>query len=276
MTDQEHVCARCARPMRHDTALIDTSCANLLRRHLEDVAKIAGDINLTVARLDRIARGAGPVDDLGWWKEPNALEAMPLLPDLDRAARHDRAVNEISTWARIVIEERGRPMPRIWIGYIARPPKPQHPLVELTAWLGANLDWLRHHPEAAQAWTDLLAACAELVRIVDTREPGELIGLCSCGTARYSTETVCPRCRSEDLEHDRGALEAKTAQAIVTASEAARWVVDMGLVLDSGKLRKLIWAWADRGHLTAVDDVPRYRFGDVLQRVMQSPALRAA
>lgn len=273
MSDQEHVCARCSRPMRHDTALIDTPCANLLRRHLEDVAKIAGDINLTVARLDRVARGGGPTEDLGWWKAPNALEAIPLPVDLDKACRHDAAALELSTWARLIWDQRGSSSYTIYADHHL------HPLAVLARFLMSQVEWLRHQPFADEAWPALLAACAELVRVVDTRPPGDMVGLCQCGTALYAEgpELRCPRCHTiSDLATTRAQLDAAMHEALVSASEAATWVAHMGLVTDTGKLRKLIWAWADRGHLTAVDDVPRYRFGDVLQRVMQSPALRAA
>ena len=80
---QAPTCRRCARPMRHDTALICSQCASMLRRHLEDVAKIAGDITITVARLDRVTRSGGGSDDLGWWKgddgfDPNRRPATNL------------------------------------------------------------------------------------------------------------------------------------------------------------------------------------------------------
>lgn len=258
--------------MRHDTALIDAPCANLLRRHLEDVAKIAGDITLTVARLDRVNRGHGPQEDLGWWKADNALEAIPMPVDFDKARRHDAAVGELGTWARHIASERGLPV----YGSSHR----DHPLKVLAEWIAGQLEWLRHRPEADEAWPALLSACVELVRVVDTRLPGELVGMCACGTARYSTEGTCPRCRAEDLAYNRADLDAGRDDLLVTATEAARYVADSGLILgtkgSTDRLRKLIWAWADRGHLTPVDEVPRYRLGDVLKRVLDSPALLRA
>lgn len=272
----EHNCRRCEKPMRHDTALVCSSCSNMLRRYLQDVAKVAGDITLTVARLDNVARGAGSAEDLGWWKTGDALEAISMPVDLERAARHDAAVGELTTWVRLIAEHRGE-LRRVWEGRTDRGPALMHPLRQATVWLVDNLEWLRHQPFADEAWPSLLAASGELLRVVDTaRDVGDIVGLCSCGTARHATDTKCKRCGALELEHDRGALDAATGAAVVTASEAARWVADMGLVTDTGKLRKLIWAWADRGHIAAVDDVPRYRFGDVLSRVMDSPALLRA
>lgn len=273
MTD--HTCARCDRPMHHDMALIDAPCANLLRRHLQDVAKIAGDITLTVARLDRVPR-TGSVDDLGWWKHDNALEAIPLPYRPEAAERHDAAVNELATWARLISEERNMTIPSYWrvtaLGTITR----SHPLYRAATFVAANLEWLRHHRDAETAVLSLLVSCADLANVVDTRSPGELVGMCSCGTARYSTDAACTRCHTVELAHDRNDLDKGRDEFVVTASEAARYVADSGLVSDTTKLRKLIWAWADRGHLTAVDDVPRYRLGDVLDRVMASPALLRA
>lgn len=262
----EHTCARCDRPMRHDTALVCSPCGRLLRRHLEDVARVAGEITITVARLDRVLRIGGRPDDLGWWRSPDALEPMPLPVNLDAAERHDAAVAELLTWARAIGEE------RLWPDWSAYP----HKLEALARFLAEQVDWLRHQPYADEAWPALLAACAELRRVVDTHVPADLAGLCACGTARYADERACRRCGTEGLAYTRADMEAQMQDAAVTASEAAQWIAHMGLIADTGRLRKLIWAWADRGHLAPVDDVPRYRFGDVLGRVLASPALRVA
>lgn len=275
-------CARCARPMRHDTALIDAPCANLLRKHLEGVAKIAGDITITVAKLARVAKGGGQTEDLGWWKNPNALEAIPLPVDLDAAQRHDAAVLELNTWALLIIQDRGT-FPQVYVldGAKPGPMEPErHPLRRTALLLAANVEWLRHQPFADEAWPALLAACSELERIIDAKPAGELVGLCSCGTALYAHGPGvlhCPRCREErDPATSRADMEAALHGAHVTASEAAQWVAKMGLITDTAKLRKLIWAWADRGHIAPVEDGPRYVFGEVLRRVLDSPALLRA
>ena len=302
MTD-DPTCARCARPMQHDTALICSACAAHLRRQLELVAKIAGDVTLTVARLDWVSQGgSGSPDTLGWWKNAEALEPMRLPYRPEAAERHDAAVNELSGWARIIAEERG-------LTALAAPQGDErpgngsastsHPLAVLAGFLAGNLEWLRHKPYADEAWLDLLAASGQLIRVVDTYVHDKpIIGLCACGTARHDGQQACERCDQTKLAYNRRQLDAATDDHAVTASEAAGWVANMGLVSDTGKLRRLIWAWADRGHIRplcehetcgqafrhelqgpvcdSVLDPTVYRFGDVLARVMASPALRVA
>ena len=183
----------------------------MLRRHLEDVAKIAGDITITVARLDQIARtGAGQPDDLGWWKgddgfdptrrpatnlairgttDRSALAPYKTPPRLDAAERHDAAVGEIYGWVRVITGDRGvGPSTATTAGRT-------HPLAVACDWLADQLEYARHQPWADEAWPALLAACGELVRIVDQRAHGELVGMCHCGLAVYSDQTgPCRRC----------------------------------------------------------------------------------
>jgi hypothetical protein len=271
--------------MRHDVALICSLCAGLLARALELVAKIAGDITLTVAKQDRVDRLGGEDEDLGWWKddtadprrpatnlavrvmaERSALEAVTTPARLELAQRHDAAAGELVTWARHILEERGLPAP------VRR----SHPLAHTVAVIRESLEWLRHRPEADEAFPALLAACGELERIVDTVVIGQPIGLCACGVARYDGERRCSRCRSDEPPaYDKAAIDQAAESAMVTASEAARLIAWSGLATDTPRLRKLIWAWRDRGHLVS-DDAGRYRFGDVLRRVLDSPALLRA
>lgn len=308
----EQTCG-CGRPIP-DTAYRCTACANHLKRKLDDVAKIAGDITLTVARLDRVSRTGGRGDDLGWWRRSDyidprrpatnlavrgatsrsAMAPVPTPPRLGAAERHDAAVNEIGTWARLVAEERGLQIEpvrfwrlgclhgrcaRVHAGHEAGVTCPlvlaDHPLRTALAFLAGSVEWLRHQRFAEEAWPKLEAACADLERVLDTWTATELVGLCACGTGRYSTDQACTRCGETDLQYDREALEAAKEDYRVTASEAARWIASMGLVRDPGKLRHLIIVWAERGHLTR-DGGGCYRYGDVLNRVLASPALLRA
>jgi hypothetical protein len=261
--------------MRHDTALVCAPCGAMLRRHLEAVALIAGDITVTVAKLARVTSGGGGADNLGWWKNPEALEPVALIVDLDAAARHDAAVGELSTWARLIAEQRGEHMPRHFAVSTVGVSAPRHPLIVLTWYLGERIEWLRHAPFADEAWYALDTACLQLQRVVDTHVRGEIQGLCKCGSALYGPQ--CDRCGPETVvAYSRNEIDAAKENYAVTASEAAAWIARSGIVADSGKLRDMIYKWRDRGFLVPVDETPRYRFGDVLDRVMASPALRVA
>lgn len=285
MTDAP-TCARCGREMRHDVAVVCGRCGSYLRADLSRAGGLEGDVQVTIARQDRVARGPSKPDTDPWESHGMALEAVPLPVNLDAAEAYEAARGELTTWARHCCEERG-------IDYA------DGGLQALCSFLAGQVDWLRYRQEADEAFGAVEDACKAIRRLVDTRLPGEIVGLCSCGTARYSTHPEkCQRCGNEELEFNRADLDASVGAYEIPASLAARWVADMGLVTDSGKLRKLIWAWANRGHLRAVcghetcmtawrgemqgpacepvAEPPAYRFGDILERVMLSPALRAA
>lgn len=283
-------CARtgCDRPLRHDQAVMCSPCASRLRAILRDTASLAGQVARTIAKLDVMpAGGPGAPDDLGWWKTGNALEAIEL-PYRPRAKeRYEHAWGELATWARHCCEERG-------IDYA------ETGLDGLCGFLSGQLEWLRHREEVTEAYPVIEDACRQIEHIVDRRAEGEFIGMCPCGTALYhhgGTTTKCSRCGTAyDPASSRADYNAAMEAARVLPSEAADRVAIMGLVTDTAKLRKLIWAWGDRGHLVQACehdscmavrrrevDGPacqpaevRYRFGDVLARVMASPALRVA
>lgn len=286
MTDP--TCARCEKPMRHEQAVICGPCASHHRALLGRTSGLAGQVVITIARLDNMpATGSGAPDELGWWKGDNALEAIEMPYRPDAADRYATAWAELATWARHCFEERG-------IDYAATG------LDGLCGFLASQLEWLRHRDEAAEAWPALDAACRQIERIVDRRPDGEFIGMCDCGTALYhrgGDSTKCSRCNtSYDPVSSRARYLAALEADHVSPSEAADRVAVMGLIVDTGKLRKLIWAWGDRGHLIVACDhetcrtvrqgeaagpacqpeETRYRFGDVLARVMASPALRVA
>lgn len=305
------ICARCERPMRHDQAVVCSQCGHLLRRDLDEARRIAGDINLTVARLAHVVRFGQSIQDEGddgWYAGDNALEPTPLPVHLYAAERHDAAVGELSTWARHIAEERGEQIP-VWrpcehevcISRLTRAhirlPGPlceaavtrtrPHPLDRLCTYLGERVEWLRHRPEADEAWTAIAAACHAVVSVIDRHDIGELVGLCPCGTWLYGVtgaDTVtCRRCGTGYLvAASRAQMAEDLRDRAVTASEAARAAVYLGVIPDAGRLRKLVWDWCDRGHLVPVDEDPRYKgpprylLGHVLDRLMRTVAAKAA
>lgn len=276
----EALCVRCERPMRHDQALICTHCGNVLRGSLEAVALVAGDITITVARLAVVTHGLGVPEDLGWWKNADALEAVPLIVDLDRADRHDKAVTELSGWARVIAEERGTPSRR-WIGHPDRAPKRMHPLAELVVVLTANIEWLRHQPFADEAWPAMLDACAELVRVVDTRPAGRLVCLCVCGTRLYAqdheTVVACPDCGTGySVAAERADLLNKGRELSVSPAEAADLIASwVDPTANREKVRNLVRQWAHRGLIEPEGD-GLYRLGPILDRWTRALAAHVA
>ena len=267
----EHTCTRCARPMRHDTALVCASCGRHLRHRLEDVARVAGEITITVARLDRVLRIGRP-DNLGWWKAGDALEPMPMPANLEAAERHDRAVMELLSWMRTIGEERGQ-----WPDWDAH----SHKLEALARFLAEQVEWLRHQPYADEAWPAMLSACVELVRVIDTRPMGQLVCLCECETRLYAEPgdavVVCQNCgQAYDVDRARQALLDQGRDLAVTPAEAADLIaswVDPGA--DRERVRTLVRQWAHRGLIEADGD-GLYRLGPILDRWTRALAARVA
>lgn len=264
----EHCCLRCDRPMRHDTALVCTPCGSVLAALLQRTAKLAGEAEVTIARLDKVSRGPAQPDegDDGWWKGEDALEPMALPVNLHAADSYAAAMNTLTTWVRHVLDERG-----------AVTVDTGHPLELATATLAHNVEWLRHRPEADEAFTDITDACRCIERLVDNRASQVLVGRCGCHTWLYAPEhagdVTCSGCGTVySVTAAREDLHEQLREHHVTAARAVRLMGYLGHHLGE-RGRKLIWDWADRGHITRQDhddqpcsDASCYRFGDVLDR----------
>jgi hypothetical protein len=104
----------CEHPDRpiHDGAYACTHCGDRLAKALRLVAALAGEAEITVAKLDRVPRHGRARVEAGWHKGESALRPTPMAYSPDAAKTHDAAVNELVTWARHIHEETGRALPR--------------------------------------------------------------------------------------------------------------------------------------------------------------------
>lgn len=303
----EALCA-CSRPI-HDTAYRCVACALQLRRSLADVARIAGDITITVAKMAKVRR-RGAVDiEREWYRGDGALYPMPMLADLDAAARHDEAANDLTTWARHISETRGVPLPSVrrrlacthrscaaarkhrQQGPVCAPaPEPIHDLAVAASFVSANLDWLRYRQEADEAWAVLLSACWALERVVDTAAGEVIVGRCPCEHWLYAPERAstvkCWGCgTSYDVTSSRDALKDDLEDRLMAGAEIAKLAGYLGIA-DTKKARLMIKVWAQRGKLdrrrrwTAsateiLESESIYRFGDALPLLMVAYAKAA-
>lgn len=299
---------RCGRPI-HDTAYRCTTCAAQLRRHLEDVQRIAGDITLTVAKLSKVRRRGAQDVEREWYRGEGALYPTPLIADVDSGARHDAAAAELVTWARHIAETRGIGLPsrRRQLacrhrtcatarkhkaqGPVCAPaPEPIHDLAVSASFVAYHLDWLRYRPESEEAWPALLSTCKALVRVVDTAAGEVIVGRCPCEHWLYAherAETVkCWGCGTVyDVASSRDALKDDLEDRVMTGAEIAKLAGYLGIA-DTKKARLMIKVWAQRGKLDrrrrwiasrteVLEAESIYRFGDALPLLMVAYA-RAA
>lgn len=281
MTDQP-TCPRpgCGR-LIHDQAYVCGVCETRLAADLARVALVAGEATTTIARQARMGSG-------GRRTEPDP----PLPVNLAAAADHDAAVNTLTTWARHVAEERGTLLPavrlapcahvscherriRVSQGPTCLGEPPESPTVVLTTWLAGQLQWLRHRPEADEAYDELGDACRVLVRVVDRAPDRIIVGQCPCDSYLYAVrgaaQVRCGSCgTSYAVDETRDLLRRSLDQSLFTAAEIATLVTYLGLERKREATRKLINQWATRSLIVVHDyrGESAFRFGEVVSRLM--------
>lgn len=266
------LCKQCERPI-HDTAYICAACESALRRDFESVALVAGEAWTTIARLSRFDRS------------PGRSAERPLPFSWEAADATWAAANTLTTWARHIADTRGIPLPEPagpMHGPVCRAQpchhhtcaritsrSREHPMAAVATWLTRQLGWLRHRPEAAEAFDELTDACRLAVRTVDNPPVRWYAGPCDCGVDLYAAPSArWVRCRDCGTEHDANArrewLLHLAEDQLARASLVAAALTALGLPTKDATVRK----WAERGRLiphgTDHHGRPLYRFGDVL------------
>jgi hypothetical protein len=134
---------------------------------------------------------------------------------------------------------------------------PDHPLRALCLWLAdeRQLGWLRHRPEAAEAYAAIQRACRTITRIVDRPADRELVGQCVCGTDLYrltdhGQNVTCQGCGTGyDADMLRRQLLEHAGGQLYTPAEIATWAAVFGIKGRRDQVRDLIRKWGKRGHL---------------------------
>ncbi len=276
MTDQPQ-CALCGRPVVDMSYLCDRE-GDRLRLELERVALIAGEAMTTIAKQARIGNGGRRTDP-----------EVPLPVNLAAAADHDAAVNTLTTWARHVNGESGRPLPTVRTAPCLHPTcaerrlgpacagePAEHPTVVVALWLADQLDWLRHRPEAEEAFDEIGDACRVLVRVVDRPAERIIVGQCGCTEYLYAVRgreyVTCSGCGTTyDVEAARDLLRESLDQRLCTAAEIAMLASYLGLTTKRDQVRHKITVWADRGLVVRHSELrgeSAYVFGEVVARLM--------
>lgn len=134
-------CVTCTKPT---SEYLCPGCGDHLARDLADVPDLCAELDTTRYRLDHVTARAAVGRDAEKplaWKEP-AADAAWVLADT------------LGTWARDLAHVRHVPLdPRT--------------VADVAGWLEHRIDWLRAHPDAAQAHDEISNAVRNTRRAID-------------------------------------------------------------------------------------------------------------
>lgn len=286
MTDTKPLCPVCGKPI-HDNAYICQGCGFTLTKALRHIAELHSELDITLTRQARIT-----VDNTGGISEPlqdwpDAEPGVVVQPMMFHAGASEVAHvvnNTITTWTRTILEERCMelpPIPEPPIGPV-HPTECKHASCNVIRWhvkdseithaakfIAEYVWWLRHRPEAQEAYEDLISVDRRLERIIDRAEPLIYAGPCNiCRKDLYArqgaAQVECHPCdMTYDMEGRRAWLLDQAEDRLERAFVIARALTEWGSPIHVDRIRK----WAQRGRLIphAADGLgrPLYRISEV-------------
>lgn len=259
----------CGRPSPETT--ICSQCAWELERDLGDVGAVgqhlSAELDVALSRQVRIGGGSGG--------RRSAEKPLPYDATSSEALAVLRST--LVGWVREIVDDS---------------PWPADRLDSMAGWLLARMPVLVVHKAADEAFEEIGSAVANARRAVDRPVSRVFAGVCAnvptqdgvtvgppCDGRVYGrpgrSVALCEKCRhSHDVEARRQEMLDELDDRLFTAAEIATLGVYLGDAFDRARTRKLINAWASRGlldvrGLSAAGD-PRYRFGDVIERLYAS------
>lgn len=276
-------CRNCGRDVQ-DGADLCTTCADGLAQRLREVPDLLEQLHVSYAKQDRLGSSNG---------HRGKLSESPMPVRFDVRCVIDSLGNEVTTWARDLVETHGFEIPTL-IRRSAHNGKRgvvipvSSPTVDAycyaATWLAEHVGYLRTHPAAMEAHRDLTGAIAAAELAIDKPEPQLMVGYCElCSHSLYAprdaTGIKCEGCGAyvTDLADRWKRAKLKLRGYPATAAVIAGWV---GEVYDVLVNRKRINDWHYRGTLRKVDDDPdtgdpRFRIGEVLDRAAKSKPRKA-
>lgn len=239
-------CVVCTQPSPN--AYLCSMCGSDLSRDLKDAVDLAGELETTICRQDRIGggnEGRRSAERPLPWKEP-ASEASYIL------------VNVLTTWARDLAETRQITLDVVGIAGVAQ-------------WLHDRVDWLRQHQAAEELFGEILDAVRQARRAVDRPAVLPYVGRClECQAHMYARmdkpSVTCKECSHvHDTEKLREALFDAIAAKNLTLSELSRYLPSwLGKPLPIATLK----SWVHRRKLYRsgrdLNGVDTYRVQDVM------------
>lgn len=265
MTDT--LCAVCGRPVADQAYLCDRE-TRMLAVDLAEVPGLEPELEVTLSRQDRVGESGGG----GVTKRSE--EPLPYSAVASEAGYV--LTNTLTTWVRHVAGERGIPGPQ------------GGPVATVAArWLLGHVQWLRHRPEAAEAYGEITSAVG-MVRLVIDRHGSRLYaGPCTtpgdngvpCAAdleTRPGARLIrCRACGAEhDAQHRRDWLLQSAERQLLTATELSRALpLLLGRELNVNTIRT--WANPPNQRLVAhgatIEGWPLYQVGEVITLALATP-----
>ncbi|MCM6778053.1 hypothetical protein NDR87_30840 [Nocardia sp. CDC159] len=257
---------QCAACSRETDMFLCWHCCRTLRDRLETAAWLATELDVTLARQDRMG-GPGNMARRG--------AEMPLPLHLAASEAGWVLRNTVTAWARDVCETRDIEYPDA------------AGTADVARWLARNAVSIALSEGAGQAFEEIDAAVKSAQRVID-RPPGRLyVGPCGaesdgaqCHADIYvrmgSEEARCPVCgTAHSVEQRREELRAQVRELLGTAAELARllpWIMGAPIT------RKRITYYANKGMISRREHRGEtvFQIGEVIDAHIQCEGRRAA
>lgn len=271
----------CGRPT--NGAFICSGCTRALEIALGNISSYWADLDNVKGRHTRYGgSGAGRGGE-----KPLPVDARFLGVYEDGSILQDAVKNTISTWTRIVMEEKpvlhGPTHPaclHVTCSTLRRSRWPADTVGSCCGYLLGHADWMRTKDWAPEILDELDNLEAQLRRIVDRPADKLFVGYCTeCDLALNAKiaapQVKCTGCeKTFSVEASRDAMWVEAQDQMGTAAEISRaisWLGQTPITADR------IYKWVERkrlterGHVTYRGrEVPIYRIGDVAALVQAS------
>jgi len=234
-------------------------CADRLSVALGDVTALWGDLDTVLTRQAHYSDAEG---------RGGSEKALPFNANASEIGWVLR--NTLTTWCRLIGEERGRVLPTA-----DNPPA-------VAGWLLGHVEWLRHHRAGAEAVEEITSAVHAVRKAVD--RPAERIyaGPCAdCGGDMYGKPgATSVHCRPCGLDYDVAEMvewmRNEARGRLVTAKEGAVLLSRFGLTTT----RNRIDLWHHRKLITAaghdVDGRQLFLIDDLIDKAADTPIRRVS
>jgi hypothetical protein len=234
-------------------------CQDHLERALGDVAALWEELDTVLTKQARYAAAE-------FRRGEQALPFNPVASELGYVLR-----NTLSTWCRLISEERGKALPDT-----DTPPA-------VAGWLLAHVVWLRHHRAGHEAVEEITSAVRAIRKAVDRPADRIYAGPCKdCGGDMYAKpDAASVDCRPCGLNYDVAEMltwmRGQVYGRLVTAKEGVVLLSRFGLPVQ----QKTIDKWFERKRLSEHGHDPvgkrLYLFDDLVTlAAANAPAERAS